>query len=287
MQPAYIISAYKRPDLLARLVRRLGDAPIAIHIDRKSDIFDQVKSYVGGLPNVTLLPRHVCHWGLIGHVDASLEGMKWFRGTDRQYAVLLTGQCYPVKPPAEIERDLNDLHGRSIIETIRFPVPKWMQYENGGYTRLDRFHLKIGRRPRPRWIKLWNRRPPYGLHPHGGNGYWCLSRQAIEYILDYVAAHPGLRRYFRTTFVPDEMVFQTILANSPLKDTIVSADVHYIDWSCGGPNPVVFEHKHLPDVLASGAWFARKFDDHGVLDALDALRDDPARVWPQSEWRRK
>lgn len=271
MQIAYIISAYKRPDLLFRLVDALDGAPIAIHVDRKSDIGPEVESRARAHANVTLLPRHVCHWGLFGHVEASLEGLKWFMGAQADYAALLTGQCYPIKPKRVIEQALENLGGRSMIEISRFPKAEWLHGDDGGYKRLDRFYLKFPRRLMPKAIRLWKRRPPYHLHPYGGSGYWLLSREAIAYIRAYVAGHPQLTRYFRTTFCPDEMFFQTILGNSPLNGKLVSKLLHYTDWSKGGASPAMLRSSDLPTLQASDALFARKFDDHETLDMIDAL----------------
>ena len=93
--------------------------PVAIHVDRKSGILPELTRVFEGCPEVTFLPRHVCHWGLFGHVAASLEGLKWFLGTPCDYAILLTGQCYPLKSQGEIARDLANLQGRSVHKTLR------------------------------------------------------------------------------------------------------------------------------------------------------------------------
>lgn len=284
VKPAYIISAYRRPDLLARLVRVLEDAPIAIHVDRKSDIFPEVQSRLTDAAPVTFLNRHVCHWGLFGHVRASLEGMAWFLKTDADYAILLTGQCYPLKTRREIEQDLGDLNGRSILETAAFPKAEWAGWNRGGFRRLDRYYFQLG--PRLCAMKLWHRKIPGGLHPHGGSGYWCLSRAAVEYVLSYVRSHPEISRFFSTTLIPDEMFFQTILANSPLRDDIVSALIHYTDWSQGGRSPAVLETEMLPAAMASGAWFARKFEDLAVMDQVDVLRERHAAEPTPSPWRK-
>lgn len=305
MKPAYIVSAYKRPDLLIRLVRLLEGHPVAIHVDRKSDIFEEVQAALGSLPNITLLPRHVCHWGLFGHVRASLEGMKWFLGTSCDYAILLTGQCYPLKPQSEIERDLEDLGGRSVINFAAFPKAEW-QIDAGGYRRLDqfyfrarakrgdsrylrlnRFYLRIGSEVRFLRIKLWTRKPPLGLRPYGGSGYWCLSRNCVQYVIAFVRAHPEVKRFFSTTFVPDEMFFHTILANSPHRAELIDSAIHYIDWSGAGANPAVITAGSLPAAMASGAWFSRKFEDPAVLDLVDDLRMHNDQSFPTSPWRKK
>lgn len=275
MQPAYIISAYKRPDLLFRLVEALESAPISIHVDRKSKIWAEVKGRVGNYPNVTLLPRHVCHGGLFGHVQASIEGLKWFADTKSDYAVLLTGQCYPIKTKEFIERAIEGLDGRSLIESSAFPKAEWMSSANGGYSRIEHYYFKIPRRVWPRAFKPWKRRLPYNLHPYGGSSYWCLSREAVEYILEYIASHPKFVRYCKTTLIPDEFFFQTILGNSPLRETVISKLMHYTDWSKGGPNPALLTKNELSTVMKSDAWFARKFDDVETLNAIDAILRAP------------
>lgn len=291
MKPGYIISAYRRPDLLFRLVESLGANPISIHVDKKSEIFDEVESRLGSLPNVELLPRHVCYWGLFGHVQASIEGMKWFAKTSCDYAVLLTGQCYPLKSNDNIKKELKLLNGKSVIENEKFPRLEWA-HDDGGYKRLDRFYFSIdqpyykkissfdlitkevGRNEllrRVRGIRLWNRRLPLGLHPYGGSGYWCLSRACVEYILCYIKCHPEIVRFFSSTFIPDEMFFQTILANSPLKSQLINSPIHYMDWSQKRANPAILDVSSISSAIASGALFGRKFEDISVLDRVDRL----------------
>ena len=296
MKPAYIISAYKRPDLLVRLVDSLAPNPVAIHVDKKSSIFEGLQKSLASYSNVTFLPRHTCYWGLFGHVQASIEGMKWFAGTGCDYAILLTGQCYPLKSNSDIALALDELQGKSVIETLRFPLERWGN-DYGGYKRLDRFYFSVDhplyKKVRAfdmlsravgqdemlrqvRYVRLWRRRPPLGLHPYGGSGYWCLSRKCVEHVLEYLSAHPAVIRYFSTTFVPDEMFFQTLLSNSPHKNDLISEPIHYMDWSLKKSNPAVLGKDDVPAAIASGAWFGRKFEDIDALDAIDAVRKSTA-----------
>lgn len=291
MKPAYIISAYKRPDLLIRLVESLGPNPISIHVDRKSGIFEGLEKSLESHSNVTFLPRHACYWGMFGHVQASLEGMKWFAGINSDYAILLTGQCYPLKSDAHIETALDALQGKSVIETKRFPVADW-ENDCGGYKRLERFYFSvdhpiykrlrhfdaISREVGPdealkqvRHIRLWRRKPPLKMHPYGGSGYWCLSRQCVEYVLSFLDAHPEVQRFFSTTFIPDEMFFQTILSNSPFKKDLINSTIHYTVWSKKSSHPAILGVAQVPAAIASGAWFGRKFEDIDALDHIDHL----------------
>ena len=273
MRPAYIISAYKRPDLLLRLVDALAPNPVAIHVDAKSPIVPEVERLLDGRPGVTMLPRHVCHWGLFGHVEASLEGLRWFAGTPCDYAILLTGQCYPLKSQHAIAADLADLAGRSILEHAAFPKAEWVRHDEGGYRRLTSFYVKLPWRDAPKPVRLWRRQVPGGRHPHGGSSYWCLSRACAMEVLGTIDRDPDLVRFFRRTLIPDEMFFQTLLANSPRRGDLIDARIHHLDFSAGGSNPAVMTAGALPAAIASGAWFARKLEDAAVLDQIDALRD--------------
>ncbi|CAN7615552.1 hypothetical protein LJR225_004684 [Phenylobacterium sp. LjRoot225] len=265
-KPAYIVLAHKRPDLLSRLVEALDPAPIAVHIDGKADV-EPFREAVKLKPDVTFLPRHVCHWGLYGHVAASLEGLKWFLTTDASHAILATGQCYPLVPQQEIEQHLANLGERSQMRMLPFPIDKWGP--RGGFERIDRHYFHRGG-VKPKALKLLPRKVPGGLHPHGGQSYWCLSRKHAEHLLGYLEQNRKVARFFSTAFAPDEMMIQTILANSPFSSDVVRTAFNYSTFEPGASNPAVLKAADFDAARASGALFARKFEDHEVLDALDA-----------------
>ena len=81
------------------------------------------------------------------------------------------------------------------------------------------------------------------------------------------------------------MFFQTILANSPLKSEIVSAPIHYTDWSMGGGSPSILNEEMLLSAMASGAWFARKLEDLKLLNLIDHMRGRRTGAVPLSPWR--
>lgn len=262
MTVALIVSAYKDPALLGRLVARLDGRPCAIHVDAKVD----AAPFVAAVPRPAgahWLPRHVCHWGMFGHVAASLEGLRWFLGTGCGHVVLLTGQCYPLRPMDELEAWLDALGDASVLSHDPLPHPRWM---NGGLDRVERHHVRLFGRA---WhLRLGRRAMPGGLRPYGGSSYWCLSRAAARLVVDAVDRDPALVEFFRRVWIPDETFFQTILANSPLGDRLVNDDVHHIEWVPHQPSPKVIIDPG--PALASGKWFARKFADQATLDAIDA-----------------
>src|SRR3972149_5628525 len=98
MRIAYIISAYKYPEQLGRLLRRLEtpQSSFVVHVDKKTEdrVYKRMLHAAQGVSHVHFLERHACHWGGFGHVRATLKGIDHLFLSDAQfdYAVLLTGQ---------------------------------------------------------------------------------------------------------------------------------------------------------------------------------------------------
>jgi Core-2/I-Branching enzyme len=304
---AFIVSAYKLPDQLIRLVERLSPAAeiVLVHVDKKTPQPDYHRMVEGTsqLQNVVFLPRHVNWWGSFGVVQATLKGLALLEDQAIAYdhLLILTGQCYPLRPLSELREFLRSHRGVSFIEYMPMPADWW---DWGGLDRLDNLyfwdrkgnHIVLPRRRdsrfeplgtnnaslrmRMRW-RLWSVMRPLvpfarhvdGLHPFGGSSYWCLSRQAVYYVHCFLRTHPRYVRFMRRTFIPDEHFFQTILGNSPLRPEIQPHNLHYIEWS-GGAHPKIFGVEDLGRLRESGQFFARKFDlavDEEVLDELDRL----------------
>ena len=112
------------------------------------------------------------------------------------------------------------------------------------------------------------RRAP-GIQLYGGSGWCALHRDARNLVLDRGKTKRA-RRALRWALFPDEMFVQTVLANSPLRDHVVSDSLHYMDWSKPAPSPAVLTDAHWDDLVASPASFARKFEpDSPILDRID------------------
>src|SRR5207247_487420 len=54
------------------------------------------------------------------------------------------------------------------------------------------------------------------LDPYGGTTWWALTKEACEYILEFVGNNGSICRYFERSFASDEMVLHTVLGNSDL-----------------------------------------------------------------------
>jgi hypothetical protein len=270
---AYVILAHRLPQQLVRLVERL-DAPGAtflIHVNRRSDdaVLAATRTGLAGRGNVIYLRRHRLYWGGFGHVAATVEGLEELRrrSVAYDYVALLTGQDYPIKPPAEIARTLAAGGGRSFIAHDR--VPGGVE---DGMRRITHWHERRIGRPRGWHLSVpLRRRFPEGLEPWGGSAYWWLSREAAEHVRAWIAGHPRAYRFFRHVDVPDEVLFQTILMNSPLRDAVIDDELRLVDWT-RRPMPWTFRAQDLPLLRDSPKLVARKFDvtvDAEILDLVD------------------
>jgi hypothetical protein len=273
MRIAYMISAYKLPEQLVRLVRRLSTpaATVVVHVDRKTPdaTYSAMSEPFAGALDVHFLQRHRCYWGGFGHVQATLSGIEHLYRSQSpfDYLVLLTGQDYPLRPPGEIAATLDAAGGSSFMSWWQLPHRSWSG--RGGLDRFERLHL-VG--PPPLRLSLpVRRRPPQELTVFGGSPYWCLARSHVDYVRRLVERRPDVVRFFRRAFIPDELFFQTVLVSSPHAGSIVNDNLRYIDWS-STPAPKILTMQDIFAMRASGKLFARKFDtsvDAEVLDRLD------------------
>jgi hypothetical protein len=272
MKLAYIISAYQRLGQVTRLVRRLhsDEASFFVHVDRKTDAaeYRALTESLRDLPSVGFLERHRCHWGGFGHVRATLKGIGELLARDLafDYAILLTGQDYPIKSNGYIDRFFETHHPNSFMGVSALPSASWSP--RGGLDRIEYAHLRFyGHHARLPFKRAF----PHGLRPYGGGAYWCLSRECIEYVSRFVAERPDVVSFFRHVDIPDEIFFHTILMSSDLRGSIVDDNLRYIDWT-RGRRPAILETGDLGALRASPKLFARKFDvmqDEDVLDLID------------------
>jgi hypothetical protein len=275
---AYLISAYKNLEQVARLVRRLdsGGTIFLVHVDLKTDEarYLALVNELADLSSVHFLERHKCHWGGFGHVRATLKGMDWLmaRGVIFDYLVLLTGQDYPIKSNAFINRFFEAHRGRSFMLFDSLPSAWWSP--RGGLGRIEHRHVRLY----GRHLRSPLKRPfPEGLQPYGGGAYWCLSREAVEFVTGFVTERPDVVEFFKHVDIPDEIFFQTALMNSELAETIVNDNLRYIDWT-RGRRPAILETRDFEALCASPKLFARKFDVHQDENVLDLIDQHLVRV---------
>jgi hypothetical protein len=274
---AYLILVHKSPAHLVRLVQRLQgpERVFVIHLDSKSadPSWDDARRKLEK-PNVFWTERVHCEWGEFGLVQAMLNSMETLiaSGFPFDFAVLLSGQDYPIKTNAYIEDYLAARSGKCLMYIHPFPNDEW---EWQGYYRLATWRIPLfGKKRRiiPGRFSRWFHRPiPLGYRPYGGSTWWALPNAAIHYIRDFVKNNPDFVRYFQQVIYSDEMMFHTILGNSPFRPETGNRYLYFMKWG-SDPHPAILTESDLPALRASEKCFARKFDesvDVGVVNGID------------------
>ncbi len=121
------------------------------------------------------------------------------------------------------------------------------------------------------WRRFRDDYRPGRLKFHKGRNFFAVSAKAAQSVLELVAARPDYVAHYRRTCIPTESFFHTLLAGAP-ELSVCDRDLHYESWGPLDASPAVLRREDLADALASGCYFARKFDrsqDADVLDDLD------------------
>lgn len=264
---AYLVLSYTGPveRLVATLRAGSPRAVIAVHHDPRLRALGDVDALrLGPWP---------LEWGHGSQLATILRALRALRErADFDWVVLLSGQDYPVRPVADIEARLRDADADAFIQ--HRPV-----------ARDGEFALRYRRRWRPASARkariaaraaplVHARRLPSGwyvglpatppLPLYHGSDWFTLSRRAVDALL---AAPHAVVDHFLHTIVPTEAFAHTVLANAGLR--LVDDNHRHFRFDGTAPNPRVLTHDDLDAVLASGADFARKFDDPLVLDEID------------------
>jgi hypothetical protein len=293
MKIAYLVIAHNNPELLQKLTGSLSSqgSPVFIHIDKRRRIEDF--SIVNG-PNIFFsTDRYEVYWGEYGMVDATLElirmAMDWPGHCD--YLVLLSGADYPLRSQHYIQSQFAQQRGCEFISTVTIPCVSLGQFLSRVNTvrypsnqPLLHFASKV-------LAKCGLARRDYrkslpGLQAYSGSAWWALTREACQYILEFLQANPHVADFFRVAPAPDEMVFHTILGNSHFAP-LLRRNFHFTEWAGGGPHPATLSDKHVSMFESQGriiindgygrgeALFARKFSEDrlDLLERIDVLME--------------
>jgi hypothetical protein len=284
---AHLIMAHRNPAQVGRLLDALAhpDADCYLHIDDKADLREYAS--LAERPGVYLAPRRfVAPWASYRLTEAIVECTRDLLATKRgyDYVNLLSGQDYPIKPPAFFHAFLDVHLGESFMSFEQEGSTWWQEtrarvehYHTANYRFKGQYKLeKIINRVLPR------RRFPLPYRLFGGpyGCWWTLGAEAARYLVAFLDAHPTLQRFARFTWAPDEFLPATILLNSPLAASIRNENYRFMDWSRGGSHPKVLTVDDFDRVAQAPKMFARKFDatrDVAILDRIDAELLAPER----------
>jgi hypothetical protein len=291
---AALILAHHSPGMLSRLVRRLEQYGVQcfIHIDAGVECAP-FQAACSGTQAVFVNPRVEVRWGGYSVVMATLTLIRAaLPGSQFSHFVLASGDSYPIKPAEQFRQLVTRPFEQ--IELAVIPPQKPM------YQRISRTFLPdssigalIHREGNPTFQRFLTHDTVADFERIGrvfemkkgqfpwryakGGQWWILTRPTMENCLEVITREAELIEWFTYSSVPDEALFQTILANfGPFK--VGAGTPMYTVWE-RTPRPYLFSDPADLDLLKSAPTpLARKFSPKQgsmLLDMLDAWMDAP------------
>ena len=281
---AYILLCHKSPDAVIDQARRLtasGDS-IAIHFDARAPraAYDRIRSALRDNPSVVFAKRVKCGWGEWSLVEATLSALRAALGAfpDATHFYLLSGDCMAIKSAEYIHRFLDD-RDADHIECVDYFTGNWIKTGLRD-ERLVYRHFFNERSKKGLFYTALNlqkrlgleRRIPAGIEMRIGSQWWCLRRRTVEAVLGFMRARPDVMRFFRTTWIPDETFFQTLVSHVAPADEIVPRTPTFLMFTDYGM-PVTFYNDHYDLLLGQEELFARKIspEAHDLKSRLGEL----------------
>ena len=267
---AFILLCHKDPEAIIRQAEMLTAAGdyMSIHFDAraKPEAFRQIREALGDNPNVTFAKKRIkCGWGEWSLVQATLYAVEaavdqFPRAT---HFYMLSGDCAPIKS-ARFAHDYLDARDVDYVESFDYFASDWiktgMKEERLIYrhffnerTQPKRFYAAFEAQKRLRLT----REIPNDIQVQIGSQWWCLRRRTVEWIIDFTRRRRDVMRFFRTTWIPDETFFQTLVRHLVPESEIETRTLTFLMFTDYGM-PVTFYNDHYDLLLSQDYLFARK-----------------------------
>jgi len=267
---AFILLCHKDPEAIIRQAERLtaaGDC-MAIHFDARAKPahFAQIKDALKDNPNVVFAKKRLkCGWGAWSLVQATLNAVEaavdaFPRAT---HFYMLSGDCMPIKSASYVHQFLDDADV-DYIESHDYFESDWIK-TGWKEERLIYRHFFNERTQTKRFYGTFSiqkklglkREIPADLQIMIGSQWWCLRRRTIEWILNFTRERKDVMRFFRTTWIPDETFFQTLVRHLVPENEIEVRTLTFLIFSDYGM-PTSFYNDHYDLLLSQNFLFARK-----------------------------
>jgi len=282
---AVCITAYKDHAQLVRLIKRFDPQffKIFVHLDRRKSTFSPLQ--VGQLRALgcEVHKKYGVWWGSYSHLQTILFLIKRavaHGGMD--YVHVISGQDYPLREWHEFECRCD---GRIFLEygplehepehvLRRYETYNPFYFLQGAWPAANRLYRYLN--PLSIWMqkRLGIKRGRFGKRRSLYKGcVWCSLPLRAARMLQNKSARQFLAAV-RTTFLPEEVYFQSYFLDSDLGSLVVNDDLRYTDWSFRNDSlPAFLDESDASELASSTALFARKMDSKisaKLLDIIDA-----------------
>ncbi|NIZ09102.1 DUF5928 domain-containing protein [Pseudooceanicola sp. HF7] len=282
---AFILLCHKDPEGIIEQAQRLtavGDY-MSIHFDARAKPahYQKIREALKDNPNVTFSHKRAkCGWGEWSLVQATLYAVQTairdFPKATHFY--MLSGDCMSIKT-AEYAHAFLDREEVDYIESFDFFDSGWIKTGIKEERLIYRHYLN--ERKHKFWFYKfldWQRRLgltreiPEDIQVQIGSQWWCLRRRTIEAVLEFCDTRDDVMRFFRTTWIPDETFFQTVVRHLVAEKELRTRTLTFLMFTDYGM-PVTFYNDHYDLLLGQDFLFARKIspEAHEVKRRLGQL----------------
>lgn len=265
----FILLCHKNPTQVVDQVNLLTSAGdyVSVHFDANGSVADYevLQTGLADNPNVCFANRVKCGWGEWSLVQGTLNAVNAGFGTfpEATHFYMISGDCMPIKPIRYMHRFLRN-NDRDYIEHNDFFASDWIKvglkeerlvYRHW-FNERERKPLFYASVKAQRALKL-ERALPADLQIMIGSQWWVLRRATIAKVLDLIKQRPDILRFFKTTWIPDETFFQTLVLHLVPRTEVQSRTLTFLSFSDYGL-PTMFYEDHHDFLLAQDYLFARK-----------------------------
>lgn len=276
---AYFILVHRYPAQFKRLFKSIyapGNAYV-VHVDKSSgvDIAADIADFLAPYQGVEILEPKDALWGGYSLVDAELRGMALLLSMDDRWThyINLSGQDFPLKSQAYIRKFFAANPRKQFIRALD-------QFKKRPETMNRISHMFIEAHGKMTTTGITQ---PYlaGDTPYIGTQWKAVTRSFCEFVCNDPTVD-RFKAFYRTSFIPDEGFFQTVMMNSGDHGIVMNDDLRMIDWVPDGDIKLRPRNYDISDISAledSPDLFARKFDaetNTAVLFLLERHLKSPA-----------
>ncbi len=282
---AFILLCHKNPAAIVTQATQLTAAGdyIAIHFDASApdEDYRAIQDGLSDNPNVVFAKRRVkCGWGEWSLVQATLAAVE--AATDAfaraTHFYMVSGDCMPIKS-AGFAHQMLDRNDVDYIESYDFFDSNWIKTGFREERLIYRHYFNERTQKRLFYAALgfqekfkFTRKIPEDIQVMIGSQWWCLRRQTIEVVLSFIKERRDVVQFFKTTWIPDETFFQTLVRHLVPGREIENRTLTFLLFSDYGM-PVTFYNDHYDLLLGQDGLFARKtsVEAHELRDKLGAV----------------
>lgn len=314
---AFMIMCHKNAHQVIRLAGKCvtKNTDVIIHADNLMDDaeYQLLTNFAAAKKGVYLTERRL-HGTLDTRslVDIAIEMVNCAKNIEDsenkhyKYYALLSGQDYLIKPMHWIEKQLEQLYPKPLIDCTPYSKSNWIYYKfrqsfiDKKYSEWIKNNLKkhaVIRKPF-RLSEMFLRKlgelckrdcyselQKENIALYGGSAWWILPDIVMSFILDELKKNTYyIYLLLEQSNTPEETFFQILTMRSPVADQVDVNPEDMVAQNCktwayfsddGKPfkgHPYIFTAHEFDKLRNSECWIARKFDeteDKSILDLLD------------------